>query len=223
VRTCILFSIPEVGHRLEYYSRLHFHTRNIYFRFVWENTMLALEGASKFQQPCSSAGHRFAVSRLRLDPLFFRSLLPTNWFISTKNDLMKCFINWILLRMLYPTLSSPLIGPQETVPHCCPRIYNSIPAGFKNVQYLLASMYTWANQLQQKRLPNFFLSFFFSVGRSNAHALSWGDEFFIEIWRESNPCGRKLRSPMVSDPNHLANRVYTICTECSHHICSHQM
>jgi len=44
------------------------------------------------------------------------------------------------------------------------------------------------------------------------------DEFCIEIWRESNPRGRKLWSLVVSDPNHSANRVYTIGTERSHHM-----
>ena len=44
------------------------------------------------------------------------------------------------------------------------------------------------------------------------------DEFCIEIRRESNPRGRKLRSLMVSDPNHSANSVYTFGTECSHHM-----
>jgi len=44
------------------------------------------------------------------------------------------------------------------------------------------------------------------------------DEFCIEIQRESNPRGKKLRSHMVSDPNHSANRVYMIGTECFHHM-----
>ena len=42
------------------------------------------------------------------------------------------------------------------------------------------------------------------------------DEFCIEIRRESNPRGSKLRSHTVSDLNHSANRVYAIGTECSH-------
>jgi len=41
------------------------------------------------------------------------------------------------------------------------------------------------------------------------------DEFCIEIRRESNPRGRKLRSPMVSDQLHVmgtfgTNRRYTV-------------
>ena len=44
------------------------------------------------------------------------------------------------------------------------------------------------------------------------------NEFCIEIRKQSNPRGSKLRSRMVSDPNHSANRVYTIGTEYSHHM-----
>jgi len=44
------------------------------------------------------------------------------------------------------------------------------------------------------------------------------DEFCIEMRRESNPRGSKLRSHTVSDLNYSANRVYTIGTECSHHM-----
>jgi len=44
------------------------------------------------------------------------------------------------------------------------------------------------------------------------------NEFCIEIRRESNPRGSKPRSHTVSDLNHSANQVYTIGTECSHHM-----
>ena len=42
--------------------------------------------------------------------------------------------------------------------------------------------------------------------------------FAFEIWRESNPRGRKPPSHTVCDLNHSTNRVYTIGTERSHHI-----
>jgi len=47
---------------------------------------------------------------------------------------------------------------------------------------------------------------------------STSDEFCIEIRRESNPRESKPRSHTVCDINHSANRVYTIGTECSHHM-----
>jgi len=43
--------------------------------------------------------------------------------------------------------------------------------------------------------------------------------FAFEIWKESNPRRSKTRSRKVFDFNHSVNRVYTIGTECSHHMC----
>ena len=43
-------------------------------------------------------------------------------------------------------------------------------------------------------------------------------KFAFEIQRESNPRGSKPPSHTVLDLDHSANRVYTIGTECSHHM-----
>jgi len=53
---------------------------------------------------------------------------------------------------------------------------------------------------------------------SRLQLLDYLMNFALEIWRESNACGTKPPSHTVCDLNHSTNRVFTIGTECSHHM-----
>ena len=58
-------------------------------KFVQKNKMIALGVC--FSQPCSSDGRRFAMSRSSLN----ETRGPQNWFVSTRTNSEKCFVNWI--------------------------------------------------------------------------------------------------------------------------------
>jgi len=62
-----------------------------YSKFARKNNFLA-PGVC-FQQPCSSAGRRFAVFKITF------TKLPTNRFVSATKDSMKCVVNCIPLRI----------------------------------------------------------------------------------------------------------------------------
>ena len=63
-----------------------------YTRFEWDNKLLAL--GVYFPQPCSMPCWPH-VSRIQVT----FGLLPTNLFVSTRTNSMKCLVNWISLRI----------------------------------------------------------------------------------------------------------------------------
>jgi len=72
-------------------SLLYILTLETYSKFARKNNFLALGVC--FAQPCSSAGRRFC----RVNTTFTK--LPTNRFVSTTKNSMKCVVNWIPLRI----------------------------------------------------------------------------------------------------------------------------
>jgi len=84
LRSRILFKSTKVMHRPRSNFPLHFDIENIYHKFVRKNKMLA---PGVF--PATLLERWPQVCRIKI------RFLPTNLFVSTRTNSMKCFVNWI--------------------------------------------------------------------------------------------------------------------------------
>jgi len=100
LRSRILFASTEVMHTPRSHSPLHFDIQNIYqIRTEKRNA------SARCLLPATLLEQWPQVCRVKIT----FELLSINWFVSTKTNLMKCFVNWI------PTNSH--VHSNKTQPH----------------------------------------------------------------------------------------------------------